>query len=102
MFSVVIDASGLGMGGVLHVFRDGKSEAAAFYSRQLRGTERQYSPTYFGVRSRDSAMRLLVIIDCCYFCSAHQGSGLAYKSRAHLVAGQKLLCTYLFFCTECV
>jgi len=39
------DASGLGIGGVLQVERDGRWEAAAFYSRQLRGAEQRYSAT---------------------------------------------------------
>ena len=37
MFSIVTDASGLGIGAVLQVKRDGQWEAAAFYSRQTRG-----------------------------------------------------------------
>ena len=44
-FSLVTDASGLGIGGVLQVQRDGKWEAAAFHSRQLRGPEQRYSVT---------------------------------------------------------
>jgi len=36
-YSIVTDASGLGIGGVLQVKRDGKWEAAAFFSRQLKG-----------------------------------------------------------------
>ena len=45
VFSVVTDASRLEVGGVLQVWRDGKWEAAAFYSRQLRGAEQRYSVT---------------------------------------------------------
>ena len=45
IFSVVTDASGLGVGGVLHVWHDDKWEAAAFFSRQLRGAEQRYSAT---------------------------------------------------------
>ena len=42
VMSIVTDASGLGIGGVLQV----KSwEAAAFYSRQTRGAEQRYSAT---------------------------------------------------------
>jgi len=44
-FSVVTDASGLGVGGVLQVWREDRWEAAAFYSRQLRGPEQRYSAT---------------------------------------------------------
>ena len=44
-FSIVTDASGLGVGGVLQVWRDGKWEAAAFFSRQIRGAEQRYSAT---------------------------------------------------------
>ena len=44
-FSVVTDASGLGIGGVLQVLRDGEWVAAAYYSRQTRGPETRYSAT---------------------------------------------------------
>jgi len=44
-FSVVSDASGLGVGGVLQVWREDSWEAAAFFSRQLRGAEKRYSAT---------------------------------------------------------
>ena len=40
-----MDASGLGVGGVLQVWREGTWEAAAFFSRQLRGPEQWYSAT---------------------------------------------------------
>ena len=43
-FSIITDASGLGVGGVLEVSRDGKW-SAAFYSRQLQGAEQRYSAT---------------------------------------------------------
>ena len=43
--SIVTDASGLGIGGVLQVRRYSKWEAAAFYSRQTRGAEQRYSAT---------------------------------------------------------
>ena len=42
---MVIDTSGLGVGGVLQVWHDGNWEAVAFYSRQLRGAEERYSAT---------------------------------------------------------
>jgi len=45
VFSIVTDASGLGIGGGLQVWREGKWEAAAFHSRQLRGPEKRYSAT---------------------------------------------------------
>ena len=45
VFFVVRNASGLGVGGVLQVWREGRWEAAAFYSRQLRGAEQTYSAT---------------------------------------------------------
>jgi len=44
-FSIVTDASGLGVGGVLQVWRENRWEAAAFHSRQLRGPEQRYSAT---------------------------------------------------------
>ena len=37
VMSIVTDASGLGIKGVLQVKREGQWEAAAFYSRQTRG-----------------------------------------------------------------
>jgi len=43
--SIVTDASGSGIGGVLQVLRNGEWEAAAFYSRQTRGPEQRYSAT---------------------------------------------------------
>ena len=43
--SIVTDASGSGIGGVLQVMRKGEWEAAAFYSRQTRGPEQRYSAT---------------------------------------------------------
>ena len=45
VLSIVTDASGLGIGGVLQVWREGRWEAAAFYSRQTRGAEQSYSTT---------------------------------------------------------
>jgi len=45
VFSIVSDASGLGIGGVLKVWRDDQWEAAAFFSRQLRGAEQRYNGT---------------------------------------------------------
>jgi len=44
-FSIVTDASGLGIGSVLQVWRENEWQAAAFYSRQLRGPEHRYSAT---------------------------------------------------------
>ena len=43
--SVVTNASGLGIGGVLQVRRGDDWKAAAFFSRQTRGTEQCYSAT---------------------------------------------------------
>ena len=43
VLSIVTDSSGLGIGGVLQVWREGRWEAAAFYSRQTRGAEQSYS-----------------------------------------------------------
>ena len=43
--SIVTDASGSGIGGVLQVRRETGWEAAAFYSRQTRGPEHRYSAT---------------------------------------------------------
>ena len=44
-FSLVTDASGKGIGGILQVYRDGEWQPAAFFSRQLRGAEQRYSAT---------------------------------------------------------
>ena len=44
-FSIIIDVSGLGIGGVLQVEREGEWLAAAYYSRQTRGAETRYSAT---------------------------------------------------------
>jgi len=44
-FSIVSDASGLGIGGVLQVMRNEEWQPAVFFSRQLRGAERRYSAT---------------------------------------------------------
>ena len=44
-FSIITDASGLGIGGVLQVYRDDRWTAAAYYSRQTRGAETRYSAT---------------------------------------------------------
>ena len=43
--SIVSDDSGLGIGGVLQVERDGEWMAAAYYNRQTRGAETRYSAT---------------------------------------------------------
>ena len=43
--SIVTDASGRGIGGVLQVQRGGDWQPAAYYSRQLRGAENRYSAT---------------------------------------------------------
>ena len=45
VFSVVTDASALGIGGVLQVHRDGEWKPVAYCSRQTRGAERHYSAT---------------------------------------------------------
>ena len=45
VLSVVSDASGRGVGGILQVQRDGEWTPAAYFSRQLRGAECRYSTT---------------------------------------------------------
>ena len=45
VISIVSDASGRGIGGVLQVRRDGEWWPAAYFSRQLRGAEHRYSAT---------------------------------------------------------
>jgi len=44
-FSIVTDASGLGIGGVLQIMREGEWQAAAYFSRLLKGPEQRYSAT---------------------------------------------------------
>ena len=44
-FSIVTDASGLGIGGVLQVRRQGEWMPSAYFSRQLKGAEQRYSAT---------------------------------------------------------
>ena len=44
-FSLVSDASGMGIGGVLQVHREGDWQPAAYFSRQLKGAEQRYSAT---------------------------------------------------------
>ena len=43
--SIVSDASGKGVGGILQVLRDGDWTPSAYFSRQLRGAEHRYSAT---------------------------------------------------------
>ena len=45
VLSIVPDASGRGVGGVLQVQRDGEWTPSAYFSRQLRGAESRYSAT---------------------------------------------------------
>ena len=45
VISIVSDASGRGIGGILHVQRDGEWVPSAYFSRQLRGAEHRYSAT---------------------------------------------------------
>ena len=42
VLSIVSDASGRGVGGVLQVMRDGEWTPSAYFSRQLRGAEARY------------------------------------------------------------
>ena len=45
MLSIVSDASGRGVGGVLQVQRDEEWTPSAYFSRQLQGAESRYSAT---------------------------------------------------------
>ena len=45
VLSIVSDASGRGVGGVLQVQREGEWTPSAYFSRQLRGAEARYSAT---------------------------------------------------------
>ena len=42
-YSIATDASGKGIGGVLQIWRGRNWQAAAFFSRHLRGPEHRYS-----------------------------------------------------------
>ena len=44
-FTLYTDASGAGVGGCLHITRDGKELPVAFFSRQLKKAEKNYSVT---------------------------------------------------------
>ena len=44
-FTLSIDASLLGIGGVLSVNRDEEERLVTFYARKLRGAEKRYSAT---------------------------------------------------------
>ena len=45
VYSIITDALGLGIGGVLQVWRNDQWEVATFYSRQTKGAEQRYSAT---------------------------------------------------------
>ena len=45
VLSIVSDASGRGVGGVLQVLQEGEWTPSAYFSRQLRGAEARYSAT---------------------------------------------------------
>ena len=45
VLSIVSDASGRGVGGILQVQRDGEWMPSAYFSRQLHGAEHRYSAT---------------------------------------------------------
>ena len=44
-FSLNTDASGLGIGATLNVYRDGVEKPVAFFPRQLQGAQKRYSAT---------------------------------------------------------
>jgi len=56
-FILYTDASGSGVGGCLHVYRDGKELPAGFFSRQLRGAEKNYSVTELESHAIISALK---------------------------------------------
>ncbi len=56
-FCLYTDASGDGVGACLHVVRDGVDLPVAFYSRQLRGAEKNYSVTELETLAIVSAVR---------------------------------------------
>ena len=57
--SIVTDASGRGIGGVVQVERSDNWEAAAFFSRQLRGAELRDRDGGLGAGGSSEALRLL-------------------------------------------
>ena len=80
-FSVVTDASGLGIGGILQVHRDGEWQAAAYYSRQTRGAERRYSAT---------ELEALAVVETILYFSYY-----LYGKQFEVFTDHKLLCALL-------
>ena len=60
--SIITDASGSGIGGVLQVKRKGEWEAATLFSRQTRGPERRYSAMDLEALALVKTVRHLVTI----------------------------------------
>jgi len=85
-YSLVRNASGLGIGGVLQVQRDEHWEAAAFHSRQLRGAEQRYSAT---------ELEALAMVSCvehfAYYLYRHAFTIFTdHKPLTHLLGSDKL------------
>ena len=82
VMSIVTDASGLGIGGVLQVKREGTWEAAAFYSRQTRGAEQRYSATEL------EALALVEMVK--HFSYYLYGKSLPHKPLCQLLSLDRL------------
>jgi len=85
-YSIVTDASGLSIGGVLQVRRDDRWEAAAFFSRQLKGAEQRYSAT---------EMEALAVVESinhfAYYLYGHQFDVYTdHRPLVHLLDSEKL------------
>ena len=85
-FSIVTDASGKGVGGVLQVLREDEWQPTAFYSRQLRVAEQRYSATEL------EALALVATIE--HFAYYLYGSTFTvftdHKPLAHLLTSDRL------------
>jgi len=85
-YSLVTDASGLGIGGVLQVWREEAWEPAAFFSRQLKGAEQRYSAT---------ELEALAVVESinyfAYYLYGHKFDVFTdHKPLTHLMDSEKL------------
>ena len=84
-FSIATDASGLGIGGVLQVRREGNWQAAAYFSRQTRGAETRYSAT---------ELEALAVVETMHFSHYLYGKMFSvytdHRPLCHLMTSTKL------------
>jgi len=85
-YSLVTDASGLGIGGVLQVRRNGQWEAVAFFSRQLKGAEQRYFAT-----EMEALAMVATIEHFSYYLYGHQFVIYTdHKPLTHILDSDKL------------